>query len=59
MKTSELKSISNNLIGTFNEAGKISIDLFKFFDSIQSLSEYLLVKEIEKKKRKITFIFLI
>ena len=29
MKTSELKSISNNLIGTFNEAGKISIDLFK------------------------------
>ena len=29
MKTSELKSISNNLIETFNEAGKISIDLYK------------------------------
>ena len=29
MKTSELKSISENLIGTFNEAGKISIDLYK------------------------------
>ena len=29
MKTFELKSISNNLIETFNEAGKISIDLYK------------------------------
>ena len=29
MKTSELKSISDNLIETFNEAGKISIDLYK------------------------------
>ena len=29
MKTSELKSISNNLIETYNEAGKISIDLYK------------------------------
>ena len=29
MKTSELKSISENLIDTFNEAGKISIDLYK------------------------------
>ena len=29
MKTSELKSISNSLIDTFNEAGKVSIDLYK------------------------------
>ena len=29
MKTSELKTISENLINTFNEAGKISIDLYK------------------------------
>ena len=29
MKTSELKSISESLINTFNDAGKISIDLFK------------------------------
>tara|TARA_B100001248_G_scaffold257267_1_gene239492 strand:- start:461 stop:1240 length:780 start_codon:yes stop_codon:yes gene_type:complete len=29
MKTSELKTISESLINTFNEAGKISIDLYK------------------------------
>ena len=29
MKTSELKTISENLIDTFNDAGKISIDLYK------------------------------
>ena len=29
MKTSELKIISESLINTFNEAGKISIDLYK------------------------------
>ena len=29
MKTSELKTISENLINTFNDAGKISIDLYK------------------------------
>ena len=29
MKTSELKTISESLIETFNEAGKISIDLYK------------------------------
>ena len=29
MKTSELKIISESLIDTFNEAGKISIDLYK------------------------------
>ena len=29
MKTSELKLISENLIDTFNDAGKISIDLYK------------------------------
>ena len=29
MKPSELKTISENLINTFNDAGRISIDLFK------------------------------
>ena len=29
MKTSELKTISESLINTFNDAGKISIDLYK------------------------------
>ena len=29
MKTSELKTICDNLIDTFNDAGKISIELFK------------------------------
>ena len=29
MKKSELKTISESLINTFNEAGKISIDLYK------------------------------
>ena len=29
MKTSELKTISENLIGTFKSAGKVSIDLYK------------------------------
>ena len=29
MKTSELKTISESLIETFNDAGKISIDLYK------------------------------
>ena len=29
MKTSELKSISENLIDTFNDAGKVAIDLYK------------------------------
>ena len=29
MKTSELKSISENLIGTFNEAGKIQLIFIK------------------------------
>ena len=29
MKTNELKTISESLIETFNEAGKISIDLYK------------------------------
>ena len=29
MKKSELKTISESLIETFNEAGKISIDLYK------------------------------
>ena len=29
MKTSELKTISENLINTFNDAGRISIDLYK------------------------------
>ena len=29
MKTSELKTISESLIDTFNDAGKISIDLYK------------------------------
>ena len=28
MKTSQLKSISENLIGTFNDAGKVAIDLY-------------------------------
>ena len=29
MKTSELKTICESLIDTFNDAGKISVDLFK------------------------------
>ena len=29
MKTSELKTISESLINTFNEAGKVSIDLYR------------------------------
>ena len=29
MNSSELKTISENLINTFNEAGRISIDLYK------------------------------
>ena len=29
MKLSELKSVSENLIDTFNEAGRVSIDLYK------------------------------
>ena len=29
MKTSQLKSISENLIDTFNDAGKVAIDLYK------------------------------
>ena len=29
MKTNELKIISESLINTFNEAGEISIDLYK------------------------------
>ena len=28
MKTSQLKSISENLIDTFNDAGKVAIDLY-------------------------------
>ena len=29
MKLSELKTLSENLIDTFNDAGKVSIDLYK------------------------------
>ena len=29
MKTSQLKSISENLIDTFNDAGKVAIDLYE------------------------------
>ena len=43
MKTSELKSISENLIGTFNEAGKISIDLYKKGLKID-IKEYKIIK---------------
>ena len=52
MKTSELKSISESLINTFNDAGKISIDLFKKGLKIEIKKDKSPVSNQRNRKKK-------